>query len=98
MSIDRHGQRVVVVEVPTAQLIANDIALSDISSAIAAEVNASPAGLVCRRRDHTTWATSSPFSVDSFWCVTAAGPVLGVGASFAPKIARKMIVLLVLPG
>ncbi|MEO1108573.1 MAG: efflux RND transporter permease subunit [Pseudomonadota bacterium] len=34
----------VVVEVPTAQLIANDIALSDISSAIAAEVNASPAG------------------------------------------------------
>lgn len=34
----------VVIEVPTAQLIANDIALSDIASAIAAEVNASPAG------------------------------------------------------
>nr|WP_321249359.1 efflux RND transporter permease subunit [uncultured Ruegeria sp.] len=36
----------VVVEVPTAQLIANDITLSEIASAIAAEVNASPAGLV----------------------------------------------------
>ncbi len=34
----------VVVEVPTAQLIANDIALADIATAIAAEVNASPAG------------------------------------------------------
>ncbi|NVO57897.1 efflux RND transporter permease subunit [Rhodobacteraceae bacterium B1Z28] len=34
----------VVVEVPTAQLIANDIAMSDIASAIAAEVSASPAG------------------------------------------------------
>jgi len=34
----------VVVEVPTAQLIANDIALSEIATAIAAEVNASPAG------------------------------------------------------
>ena len=34
----------VVVEVPTAQLIANDIALSDIAEAIAAEVTANPAG------------------------------------------------------
>ncbi|KIC40097.1 acriflavine resistance protein B [Ruegeria sp. ANG-R] len=34
----------VVVEVPTAQLIANDIAMSDIASAIAAEVTANPAG------------------------------------------------------
>ncbi len=34
----------VVVEVPTAQLIANDVALADIASAISAEVNASPAG------------------------------------------------------
>ncbi len=34
----------VVVEVPTAQLIANDITLSEISDAIAAEVTASPAG------------------------------------------------------
>ncbi len=34
----------VVVEVPTAQLIANDIALADIATAIEAEVNASPAG------------------------------------------------------
>ncbi|MDA7964616.1 efflux RND transporter permease subunit [Ruegeria sp.] len=34
----------IVVEVPTAQLIANDITMSEISSAIAAEVTASPAG------------------------------------------------------
>ncbi len=34
----------VVVEVPTAQLIANDISLSDIAEAIAAEVTANPAG------------------------------------------------------
>ncbi|SMO53651.1 efflux RND transporter permease subunit [Ruegeria faecimaris] len=34
----------VVVEVPTAQLIANDITLSEIALAIAAEVNANPAG------------------------------------------------------
>ena len=34
----------VVVEVPTVQLIANDITMSDIASAIAAEVTASPAG------------------------------------------------------
>ncbi len=34
----------VVVEVPTAQLIANDITMADIASAIAAEVTASPAG------------------------------------------------------
>lgn len=34
----------VVVEVPTAQLIANDITMSEISDAIAAEVTASPAG------------------------------------------------------
>ncbi|WP_037316585.1 efflux RND transporter permease subunit [Ruegeria halocynthiae] len=34
----------VVVEVPTAQLIANDITLSEIASAVAAEVTASPAG------------------------------------------------------
>ncbi|SDX15766.1 Multidrug efflux pump subunit AcrB [Ruegeria halocynthiae] len=34
----------VVVEVPTAQLIANDIAMSDIASAIAAEVTTNPAG------------------------------------------------------
>ncbi|WP_299888949.1 efflux RND transporter permease subunit [uncultured Ruegeria sp.] len=34
----------VVVEVPTAQLIANDIAMSDIASAVSAEVNANPAG------------------------------------------------------
>ncbi|WP_170605923.1 efflux RND transporter permease subunit [Ruegeria arenilitoris] len=34
----------VVVEVPTAQLIANDITMSEIASAIAAEVTASPAG------------------------------------------------------
>ncbi len=34
----------VVVEVPTAQLIANDITLSEIASAISAEVNANPAG------------------------------------------------------
>ena len=38
----------VVVEVPTAQLIANDIALSDIAGAIAAEVTANPAGDVSR--------------------------------------------------
>lgn len=34
----------VVVEVPTVQLIANDITMSEIASAIAAEVTASPAG------------------------------------------------------
>ncbi|WP_319546105.1 efflux RND transporter permease subunit [Ruegeria conchae] len=34
----------VVVEVPTVQLIANDISLSDIAAAIAAEVTANPAG------------------------------------------------------
>ncbi|WP_170469116.1 efflux RND transporter permease subunit [Ruegeria arenilitoris] len=34
----------VVVEVPTAQLIANDITLSEVASAVAAEVNANPAG------------------------------------------------------
>ncbi len=34
----------VVVEVPTAQLIANDITLSEIAQAIAAEVTANPAG------------------------------------------------------
>ncbi len=34
----------VVVEVPTAQLIANDITLSEIAAAIAAEVTANPAG------------------------------------------------------
>ncbi|WP_171130975.1 MULTISPECIES: efflux RND transporter permease subunit [unclassified Ruegeria] len=34
----------VVVEVPTVQLIANDITLSEIAAAIAAEVTASPAG------------------------------------------------------
>ncbi|WP_171211731.1 efflux RND transporter permease subunit [Ruegeria sp. HKCCA5426] len=34
----------IVVEVPTAQLIANDITLSEIASAIAAEVTANPAG------------------------------------------------------
>ena len=34
----------IVVEVPTAQLIANDITLSDIAAAVAAEVNANPAG------------------------------------------------------
>ncbi|WP_420585231.1 efflux RND transporter permease subunit [Ruegeria sp.] len=34
----------VVVEVPTAQLIANDITLSDIAAAIAGEVTANPAG------------------------------------------------------
>ncbi len=34
----------VVVEVPTAQLIANDVAMADIASAISAEVNANPAG------------------------------------------------------
>ncbi len=34
----------IVVEVPTAQLIANDIGMVDIASAIAAEVTASPAG------------------------------------------------------
>ncbi len=33
-----------IVEVPSAQLIANDIGMSDIASAIAAEVNADPAG------------------------------------------------------
>ncbi|WP_377191317.1 efflux RND transporter permease subunit [Ruegeria meonggei] len=34
----------VVVEVPTAQLIANDITLSEIAQAVAAEVTANPAG------------------------------------------------------
>lgn len=34
----------IVVEVPTAQLIANDITLSEIASAVAAEVTANPAG------------------------------------------------------
>ncbi|WP_171175703.1 efflux RND transporter permease subunit [Ruegeria sp. HKCCD8929] len=34
----------IVVEVPTAQLIANDISMSDIATAIAAEVDANPAG------------------------------------------------------
>ncbi|WP_170415192.1 efflux RND transporter permease subunit [Ruegeria atlantica] len=34
----------IVVEIPTAQLIANDITLSEVASAIAAEVNANPAG------------------------------------------------------
>ena len=34
----------IVIEVPTAQLIANDITMSEISLAIAAEVTASPAG------------------------------------------------------
>ncbi|GAA6159291.1 efflux RND transporter permease subunit [Ruegeria sp. HU-ET01832] len=34
----------VVVEVPTAQLIANDITLSEIATAVAAEVTANPAG------------------------------------------------------
>ncbi|KUJ76392.1 acriflavine resistance protein B [Ruegeria marisrubri] len=34
----------VVVEVPSAQLIANDISMSEIASAIAAEANANPAG------------------------------------------------------
>ncbi|WP_108860712.1 efflux RND transporter permease subunit [Ruegeria sp. Alg231-54] len=34
----------IVVEIPTAQLIANDITLSEVASAVAAEVNANPAG------------------------------------------------------
>ncbi|MCG7520244.1 efflux RND transporter permease subunit [Ruegeria sp. Ofav3-42] len=34
----------IVVEVPTAQLIANDITLSEVATAVAAEVNANPAG------------------------------------------------------
>lgn len=34
----------VVVEVPTAQLIANDISMEEIATAVAAEVNANPAG------------------------------------------------------
>lgn len=36
----------IVIEVPTAQLIANDITMAEIASAIAAEVTANPAGYV----------------------------------------------------